>query len=172
MKEEWDRSISIVTDYGLDDHGVQHLPGTTIFLFFITSRPVLQTTQFPIPCTQGVMMTELTSHMYNLHGKLKYKNNFIFTLHIWGPYQKSWANSFHNKVKVWIWKHQILVKSVHCIHFFTKPHPNRCIFVTVLEVLKSPAAELYFSTQCTAMNNFLNCLLGHRSISLTNLNWS
>jgi hypothetical protein len=92
VKEEWDRSISIVTKYGLDDHGVQHLLGTKIFLFFITSRPVLKPTQFPTHCIQGVMVTDLTSHMYNLHCMLKYKNNFIFTLHLWEPYQTSWAN--------------------------------------------------------------------------------
>ena len=72
VKEQWDRSISTVTEYGLDDHGVQHLPGTKIFLFFITSRPVLQPIQFPMHCIQGVMKTELTSHTYNLHGIRKY----------------------------------------------------------------------------------------------------
>ena len=144
MKEETDRSISIMNEYGLDDHGVQLLPGTEISLFFITSKPVLQPTQFPIHCTQGVMIEELTSHINNLHSMLKYKDNFIFTPHIWGSYQKSWANSFHNKVKVWIWKHQMLVKSVHCIHFSTKTPSKSTHFCNSSRNLKIPCSRTLF----------------------------
>jgi hypothetical protein len=128
----------------MHDHGVQHLPETKILLSFITSRPVLQPTQISIHCTQAIMMTELTSHICNLHGMLKYKDNFIFTLHIWGPYQKSWANSFHNKVKVWIWKHQMLVKSMHCIHFSAKTPSKSMHFCHCSRSLKIPCSRSPF----------------------------
>jgi hypothetical protein len=42
------------------------------------------------------------------------------------------------------WKQYIAAKFVHCIHSLQNPHPDQCIFVSVLKVWRSPCSRTPF----------------------------